>query len=47
MPAFYNRPESVDDIVNHTVWRVLDLFGLQNSAVKRWAGLSPQADASS
>ena len=38
MPAFYNHPESVDDIINHTVGRVLDLAGLDNDMVKRWAG---------
>lgn len=38
MPAFYNRPQSVDDIVNHSVGRVLDLFGLDAGLVKRWAG---------
>lgn len=38
MPAFYNRPESVDDIVNHTVGRILDLIGLDAGLVKRWAG---------
>lgn len=39
MPAFYNRPQSVDDIVNHTVGRVIDLLGLDSGIVKRWAGL--------
>ena len=38
MPAFYNRPETIDDIVNHTVGRLLDLFGIENGAVKRWHG---------
>ena len=38
MPAFYNRPQSVDDIVNHSVGRILDLFGLDAGLVKRWAG---------
>ena len=38
MPAFYNRPQSVDDIVNHSVGRVLDLFGLDAGLVRRWAG---------
>jgi flavin prenyltransferase len=38
MPAFYNRPQTVDDIINHTVGRLLDLFGIDNSAVKRWHG---------
>ena len=40
MPAFYNRPKTVDDIVNHTVARVLDLFGFQNDKAKRWTGLA-------
>ncbi len=39
MPAFYNRPVSVDDIVNHTVGRLLDLVGLDAGLVKRWAGV--------
>lgn len=36
VPAFYNSPESVDDIVNHTVGRVLDLFDIDAGIVKRW-----------
>lgn len=36
VPAFYNRPKSLDDVVNHTVGRVLDLFGLDTGKVKRW-----------
>jgi len=39
MPAFYNRPETLDDIINHSVGRVLDLFNLERDLVKRWAGL--------
>ena len=42
MPAFYNDPQSIDDIINHNVGRVLDLFGLDNSIVKRWAGAQPR-----
>ena len=38
MPAFYNRPETVDDIINHSVGRVLDLFGLDAGILKRWEG---------
>lgn len=38
MPAMYTRPQSVDDIVNHTVGRVLDLFGLDTGLVDRWQG---------
>lgn len=39
LPAFYNHPQSVDDIVNHAVGRVLDLFGLDVGLVKRWEGM--------
>src|SRR5271167_2451320 len=38
VPAFYNRPKTVDDIVDHTVGRLLDLFGIENAVVKRWQG---------
>jgi len=38
VPAFYNRPQSVDDIVNHTCGRLLDLFGIDTGMVKRWKG---------
>ena len=40
MPAFYNRPETVDDIINHTVGRVLDLLDIDAGLVKRWKGVS-------
>lgn len=36
MPAFYNQPQTVDDIVNHIVARVLDQFGIENTLTKRW-----------
>ena len=38
VPAFYNKPQSVDDIINHTVGRVLDLFDIESNLVKRWEG---------
>lgn len=38
MPAFYLKPESVDDIVDHVVGRVLDQFGLDMPGMARWAG---------
>ena len=40
VPAFYTRPNSLDDIVNHTVGRVLDLFDIDHrDLVQRWQGL--------
>ena len=42
MPAFYNNPETIDDIVNHSVGRVLDLFDLDAGILKRWEGPNMQ-----
>jgi 4-hydroxy-3-polyprenylbenzoate decarboxylase len=38
VPAFYSRPKTVDDIINHTVGRLLDQFGIETKVVKRWEG---------
>ena len=43
MPAFYNDPETLDDIINHTTGRLMDLFGLNNEFVKRWKGANNAA----
>ncbi|MFB7597107.1 non-oxidative hydroxyarylic acid decarboxylases subunit B [Streptomyces sp. NPDC056160] len=39
MPAFYNHPRTVDDIVDHLVARLLDQFDLPAPAAKRWEGM--------
>jgi flavin prenyltransferase len=44
VPAFYTRPKTVDDIINHTVGRLLDLFGLETKTVKRWKGGPEEAE---
>lgn len=36
MVAFYNRPETLDQVIDHTVGRALDLFGLDTDRVRRW-----------
>jgi 4-hydroxy-3-polyprenylbenzoate decarboxylase len=36
VPAFYNRPRTLDDVIDHTVGRVLDLFDLDSGKVRRW-----------
>lgn len=36
VPAFYHQPKAIDDIVNQTVGRCLDLFGIDAGLVKRW-----------
>lgn len=47
VPGFYARPESIDDIVDHSVGRVLDLFDIDTGRVKRWkdANAKQQPDA--
>ncbi len=36
VPAFYARPKTIDDIVNHSIGRALDLFGIDTGLVRRW-----------
>ncbi len=45
VPAFYALPKSIDELVGHTVARVLDLFGVHSPKLARWQGMkgSPQA----
>ncbi len=43
VPAFYQRPATVDDIVDHTVMRVLDQFGLHLDEAGRWTGRNAPA----
>jgi len=39
VPALYIKPKSIDDIIDHTVGRILDLLGLETDLVQRWNGL--------
>jgi flavin prenyltransferase len=39
MPAMYARPETIDDMLNHTVGRCLDLFDINTALAKPWAGV--------
>ena len=38
MPAFYNHPRTVDEVVDHTVARILDQFGIEMRGASRWSG---------
>jgi 4-hydroxy-3-polyprenylbenzoate decarboxylase len=43
-PAFYNRPASIDDMLDHLAVRILDQFGLDHSAARRWEGMKAARD---
>jgi 4-hydroxy-3-polyprenylbenzoate decarboxylase len=39
LPSFYNRPATIDEMVDHTVARVMDLLGVTNDLAPRWGGM--------
>jgi 4-hydroxy-3-polyprenylbenzoate decarboxylase len=47
VPAFYARPESLEQMVDHTLGRILDLFDIETTAVSRWGGLNSIKNADS
>lgn len=44
MPAFYHRPKQIEDLVDHTLARVLDRLGLRQDLVPEWQGTKRRAD---
>jgi 4-hydroxy-3-polyprenylbenzoate decarboxylase len=41
VPAFYHRPATLDDIIDHAVGKALDLFGVEHALLKRWKDTGP------
>jgi 4-hydroxy-3-polyprenylbenzoate decarboxylase len=39
VPAFYSKPSTIDEMVNHTVGRCLDLFDIETHLTKPWQGI--------
>jgi 4-hydroxy-3-polyprenylbenzoate decarboxylase len=39
VPAFYHKPRTIQDLVDHTIGRVLDIFGIEHNLFVRWSGL--------
>jgi 4-hydroxy-3-polyprenylbenzoate decarboxylase len=39
LPSFYHRPATIDEMVDHTVARVMDLLGVTNALAPRWGGM--------
>lgn len=46
VPAFYHAPESIADIIRHTVGKALDLVGIEHDLFKRWTGSKPLTELS-
>ncbi|MGZ8287861.1 MAG: UbiX family flavin prenyltransferase [Telluria sp.] len=46
LPSFYNKPASIEEMVDHTVGRVIDLFGIEHGLAPRWGGMKAAPDAS-
>jgi 4-hydroxy-3-polyprenylbenzoate decarboxylase len=44
VPAFYTKPQSIDDLIDHSVGRMLELFDINTDAVKRWTGRPRKTD---
>jgi flavin prenyltransferase len=44
LPSFYHRPASIDEMVDHTVARVIDLFGIEHALAPRWAGMKQNSE---
>ncbi len=39
LPGFYHKPQSIEEMVDHTLGRVLDLFGVEHALAPRWQGM--------
>jgi len=44
-PAFYHKPQTIQDIVDHTVGKMLDIFGIEHTLFQRWPGIAKQEES--
>lgn len=45
VPAFYHKPQTIQDIVDQTIGRVLDIFGVEHNLFQRWPGIPSEEEA--